>query len=414
MPQFKYKARNKEGESVSGTKEAKDKYELARMLRRDGFLLLSAEGDGAEVDDAGAGLFKKDINIEWLKKLQRVKLQDKIVFSKNLGVMIGAGLPITRAIDALGRESENQKFQDALTNISEQIRKGRAFSEALQDHPKIFPPLYVAMVEAGEKSGKLKESLEVLAHQMQADYDLIRKVRGAMIYPGVIITAMIGIGVLMMVYVVPTLSAVFNDLNVELPASTRFVIGASEALQNYGILIGAFIAICGAGLWRLQKTKQGKNFIDLMFLKIPIVGPLAKKFNSARTARTLSSLVSAGVSVLEALDITSRVVQNHFYSDILIEAKAQVQQGETISKVFLAHKDHYPSLMSEMLSVGEETGESSKMLSEVADFYETQVADTTKDLSTIIEPVLMIIIGVAVGFFAVSMLTPMYSLTDAL
>lgn len=409
MPKFSYRARDKSGKETKGFKDANDRYELARFLRTDGLLLLSAE-------DVSLGDAKKGFNFSLTlpRWLMRVKLTEKIIFSKNLGIMIGAGLPLTRALDALARESHNPKFQAAINGIVDQVRQGKTFSESLASQGDIFSQLYISMVEAGEKSGKLQESLAVLANQMQADSDLIRKVRGAMIYPGVILAAMILIGILMLIYVVPTLSSVFKELNVELPATTKLIIFVSDAFLDYLLyIVGGFIIALALAI-RLAHTTTGKHFIDRAFIRFPLIGPLAKQFNSARTARTLSSLISAGVQVLEALDITSRVIQNHLYSAILQEARVAVQKGETMSKVFLKYENLYPSLMGEMLAVGEETGEMSKMLREVAGFYETQVADATRDLSTIIEPLMMIIIGAAVGFFAISMIQPMYSLTDTL
>lgn len=411
MPKFSYRARDKNGQEITGYKDANDRYELARFLRLDGSILLSAEDTSLKEKKIGGGM---SALTGALQRFGRIKLAERIIFSRNLAVMIGAGLSLTRALEALSRESHNPKFKTIIDDVISEVRQGKSFSESLAKHPKVFSTLYVSMVEAGEKSGKLQESLTVIANQLQADYDLVRKVKGAMIYPSVIFVAMIFIGVGMMIYVVPTLSGVFRELNVELPPTTRFIIWMSDLFLNYlfFFIIGAALLI--GGVIQLARTVPGKRFLDVFFVKAPLVGSLTKKFNAARTARTLSSLISSGVQVLESLDITSRVVQNHLYSAILLQAKQSIQRGDTISKIFIEHEDLYPTLVGEMLAVGEETGESSKMLDEVAKFYETQVSDATKDLSTIIEPVLMIIIGLAVGFFAVSMIMPMYSLTDAL
>jgi type IV pilus assembly protein PilC len=408
MPRFKFKARDKSGKEINDTRDANDKYELARILKNSGILLLSAE---EVVPGSSPRIQTLAESLTFLRALTRVKLAEKIIFSKNLGVMIGAGLSLTRALEALGHETHNMKFRAIIEDVIEQVRQGKAFHESLSGHPKVFPQIYLSMVEAGEKSGKLQESLTLLATQMQADYDLLRKVRGAMIYPGVIMVAMVLIGILMLIYVVPTLTAVFKELDVELPITTQVIIYLSDFFLNYILLVLVGFVMFAFGVFQLMRTKIGKYMLDIFFIKAPIVGPLAKKFNAARTARTLSSLLSAGVQILEAIDITSRVVQNHFYSEVLAEARADVQKGETISKVFLLHANLYPSLMGEMLAVGEETGESSKMLNEVATFYEQQVSDATRDLSTVIEPVLMIFIGAVVGFFAVSMISPMYTLT---
>ncbi|MEK7643390.1 MAG: type II secretion system F family protein [Patescibacteria group bacterium] len=413
MARFNYKSRDREGQEVMGVRDASDRFELARVLRQEGFMLLSAsESDGSSksaVNQAQAQLSKRVLNI-----FNRIKLIDKILFSKNLGVMIGAGLPLTRALEALSRESQNPHYKEVVADVVEQVRKGKTFSESLGTHADVFPPLYTAMVEAGEKSGQLREALTVLATQMQSDYDLRRKIRGAMMYPLIVICAMILIGVLMMIYVVPTLTQVFEDLKIDLPFSTQLIINTSKFLQNHGFLaLVGFVGTVFAVRYGVH-TKQGKNLIDNFTVRAPIIGPIAKKFNAARTARTLASLISSGVQVLEALDITSRIIQNHLYSSILQEAKSSIQKGETISKVFLKYEHLYPSLMGEMLAVGEETGESSKMLNEVALFYEGQVSDATSNLSTVIEPLLMVVIGGFVGFFAVSMIQPMYGISSAI
>ncbi len=411
MPKFNYKARGKDGKEITGYKDAADRFELARILRNSGELLISAEDAAAPGKKSIGGI---NISFKFLGRLKRVKLTDKMIFSKNLGVMVGAGMSLPRALDALARETHNPKFKTIIAGVVDKLKQGKTFAESLGVYPEVFPSLYISMIEAGEKSGKLQDSLAVLASQMQADYDLVRKVRGAMIYPGIIMIAMVLIGVLMMVFVVPTLTATFKELNVELPASTRFIIALSDVLLNYGIFVLLGVILLGVGLWRAKKTPTGKNFLDTVFIKAPLLGTLDQKFNAARSARTLSSLLAAGVQILEALDIASRVIQNHFYVAVLAEARTEVQKGEPISKIFLAHEDLYPALMAEMLAVGEETGQTPKMLEEVAKFYETQVADATRDLSTIIEPVLMILIGAVVGFFAVSMITPMYSLSGAI
>ncbi|KKU85531.1 MAG: hypothetical protein UY14_C0021G0007 [Parcubacteria group bacterium GW2011_GWA1_47_9] len=375
MSKFQYRARDASGAEASGVRDAEDKFELARILRAEGFLLLEATDNTAGSAPRG---FNFEISPDFLKKFQRVSIAEKIVFSKNLSVMIGAGLPLTRALDAMSRESHNQRFKDTISDLVDQIR------------------------------------LEQVSVQMKKSHELTSRIRGAMMYPAVILSAMILIGILMMIYVVPTLQKVFEDINAPLPLATQFIIGLSVFLSNHTLLFFVSIAAVVGGLLYFRKTVVGKRFFNTFFIKAPLIGPLARKFNAARTARTMSSLLSAGVHVMEALDITARVVQNYHYAEVLVEAKKSVQRGDTISKVILSHEKLYPSLVGEMLSVGEETGESSRMLNEVATFYEQQVADTTRDLSTIIEPILMIVIGAAVGFFAISMISPMYTLVDVI
>jgi len=409
MPRFSYKARDKSGGDVVGMKDANDRYDLARQLRVDGYLLISAD----EVTATGE---KKKIRLKIPTSLtnifRRVALTEKIIFSKNLGVMISAGMPLTRALDALSHESRNKRFKEVIGNVVDDIRQGKTLTESLGAHQDVFPPFYIAMVEAGEKSGKLKESLSTVASQMQADHDLIRKVRGAAVYPAIVLIAMVGIGIFMMIYVVPTLTNVFKELKIDLPPTTQLIILISDLLLNYGVFVFIGVVTCIALFLKYRTWGPIKNTFDNLVVRMPVIGPIAKQFNAARTARTLSSLISAGVQILDAIDITSRVVQNHLYVGVLQEARAAVQKGEAMSKSFLKHENLYPSLMGEMLAVGEETGESSNMLREVALFYEGQVSDTTRDLSTVIEPLLMVVIGSAVGFFAVSMIQPMYSISS--
>ena len=270
------------------------------------------------------------------------------------------------------------------------------------------------MVKAGEKSGNLENSLKLVALQLHKDYSLRRKIKSAMMYPLIIFIAMIGIGILMLIYVVPTLVSTFSELGVELPASTRAVIYVSNSLLTSGLIMLGAVIILGGLLFRFLKTIRVKNGMDIIFVKLPIIGGINKKFNAARTCRTLSSLITSGVDILEAISITQGVLQNHLYKTVLNNAKERIQRGEAIARSFLDAESLYPPLVGEMIAVGEETGELSQMLLRLAIFYENEVAAATKDLSTIIEPVLMIFMGAVVGFFAVSMISPMYSLVGGI
>jgi type IV pilus assembly protein PilC len=225
---------------------------------------------------------------------------------------------------------------------------------------------------------------------------------------------MIIIGVLMLIYVVPTLTATFTDLKVPLPATTRFIIFISDTLKNHTLIIVALVAILFALSYTAAKTRQGKRFFDFLVLHLPIIGTLVRETNSARTARTLSSLLISGVEVVNAIDITKDVLQNSYYKEVLSRSAAVIQKGEPLSGVFIASEKFYPPFVGEMISVGEETGKLSEMLYRVAVYYEADVEQKTKDMSTIIEPFLMVIIGAAVGFFAISMISPTYSLVGSI
>ncbi len=404
---YTFKAKKLSGEELTGEREAAHKRDLAQALRQEGYMLIAAteketgEGDHRTIFSLPlAGLHRI---------IGRVSLSEKLNFARNLSVMIKAGLPLTRALDTLERQTASAAFKAVISDITANIRKGESFTNSLAKHPRVFPGIFVAMISAGEASGKLDESLNVLANQMKNDYELRRKVRGALIYPAVIICVMILIGILMMIYVVPTLTAVFADMEVDLPASTQTVIAISTFLITHSILaLGIFIGFAYS-MYRVARTRAAKNMFDVVILKLPVIGTIARQINAARTARTMSSLILAGVSIVQTLEITRDVLQNHLYKSMLSEARESIQKGSTITGTFMKHANLYPVLVSEMIAVGEETGKTAEMLERLAEFYESEVAAATKDLSGIVEPILMVLIGAVVGLFAVSMIQPLYT-----
>jgi type IV pilus assembly protein PilC len=270
------------------------------------------------------------------------------------------------------------------------------------------------MVKAGEQGGSLADSLKTVATQMENSYLLTKRVRGALIYPGVIICLMIGIAILMFTYVIPTLMKTFIDLHVTLPWTTQILLNISDVVRGDGLwlLLGAFVI--AYGYYRWSHSKSGKSIIDKLLLKIPIIGKLIKEVNTARAARTLSSLLESGVEVVESMNITGLVVQNVHFRNVLLKAGEAIGKGELLSKVFAEHTDLYPVFLVEMMSVGEESGKMSEMLVGVAQYYEDDINQKTKDMSTVIEPFIMIFIAAGVGFFAVAMISPMYSLVNAI
>ncbi|MBI2097387.1 MAG: type II secretion system F family protein [Candidatus Vogelbacteria bacterium] len=405
MMKFKYKARDKEGKELAGEREAKDRFALARELRAEGLTVVSAKPESSSVNRARLQ--------RWLN-FGGVKIKDKIVFASNLSAMIGAGLSLARALAVMERQSGSKRFRQVISQIAAKIGAGAGLSAALAAFPAVFPPVFVAMVAAGEESGKLPQSLEVVAEQLMKNYDLRRKVRGAMIYPAIIVIVIILIGILMMIFLVPNLTAVFEELNAELPLSTRLVIATSNFLSGHTLLFFLSLLAFVSAVVAYFRTGRGRRTSAWLVLHLPLIAPLAKEVNSAATMRTLSSLISSGVGMVEALAITRRVVQNHYYQMVIEAAGAKVEKGQTLSSVFKDHERLYPVLVGEMTEVGEETGKLADMLLRGAVFYEEEVNQATKNLSTVIEPVLMIMIGLAVGFFAVSMIGPIYSLSENL
>ncbi len=400
---FSYKARTAAGTIIAGVIDANGQGEAIGLLRETGLLPI---------------VIKKQIvpslSFNMSSVFKHVKLSEKIILMKNLSGMLRAGLSISRALVVLQKQTPNMYFKKVIGGLLETIDKGGTLSEGFARYPVIFSPLVVAMVHAGEESGSLPKSLAEIEVQLAKSYELRRKVKSAMMYPSIILGAIFIIGILMFIFVVPTLTNTFKELGVELPASTKFVVGLSDLISNHvGLLVGGIIVVVGM-IILLAKVKTVRRAWDFISVRIPVLGTLLQEVNAARLTRTLSSLLGSGVTIDKSITISKDVLQNSYYRDSLDELMVVVQRGEMLSSVFEKYPKLYPIMVAEMVEVGEETGKLSQMLLDVALFYEGEVDAKTKDLSTIIEPVLMIFIGVAVGFFAVSMLSPMYSIMDSI
>jgi len=326
--------------------------------------------------------------------------------------MLKAGLSLSRALSVLEKQTKNKKFKKIILELINEVDSGGTLSSGLAKYPKVFSHLFVSMTSAGEESGNLSSSLMEIGMNLTKANNLTKKIKGAMIYPGVIMSAMVLIGILMFAYVVPTLAKTFNEIGVELPSTTKFIISLGNFFSEYLILSLLLAVGLGVGFFMLFKASFMAKYVDFVVLKLPVIGNISKELNTARTARTISSLLLAGVSITRAIEITENVVQNVYYKKTLVTVKEKIEQGSPFSLVFSEHTELYPVMMSEMIQVGEETGKLSEMLLEIAAFYEEEIENKTKDLSTIIEPILMVVIGGGVGFFAVSMITPLYSVLD--
>lgn len=408
MPTFTYHGEDAGGKAVTETVTADDRYAVYALARDNGHTVTS-------IDEGNAFSFGKFLNVEKInQKLSRVKNDELVMLTRNLGSMLVAGLTLPRSISVIERQSKNPKLKLVMTQINARLNKGDQFFEALQEHPKVFDDLYVAMVRAGEESGSLAESLKTLAVQMERSSNLKKKIKGAMMYPSIVLIAMGIITVLMMTFVMPAITGVFAGMGTELPATTKFLIATSDFFANNTVLaLSSIFGTLGA-IFYFFRTRPGKITSSWLVTRLPIIGNLAKETNAARTSRTLASLLNAGVDVVRALEITEEVVQNVFYRKIIRSARDRVEKGTALSASFVERADLYPVLVGEMIMVGEETGQISQMLGELANFYETEVERKTKDLSTIIEPLLMLVIGGGVGFFALALIAPIYSISDGL
>lgn len=406
MAKYFYIAKSLKGEEKSGTMEVKNERELARVLHQEGYILVRAE-----LESSSPGKRKFAISLPFLSG---VSLTEKLMFTRNLGVMIAAGIPLPRILRTLAGLSRSKKLKTALLNVEDKVIKGDGFSDSLAEHPDIFPELFTSIIKVGEETGTLEDGLKILTQQMEREHELKSKLLGALTYPAVIILAMLGIGFLMLVTVVPKLAETFAELNVELPPTTQLVINIGNFLANFWYLVPLIILIFLLLLRMILKTKAGRKAIDALGLKMPIISSLVIKTNSASTVRTLSSLISAGVPIVRALEILSGSLGNVYYKQAIRETVEEVRKGGKISDVLRKYENIYPALVTQMLGVGEETGQTSNVLQKLADFYEEEVTNATKALASLIEPVIMLVIGAAVGFFAISMIQPMYSMLGAI
>ena len=407
MPVYFYKAKNIEGEEETGVLNAKNPFELAKILRKKKYFLTYTKEDKEE---------KKafSLNLDFFNKFFSVPLTEKLFFTKNLRVMIKTGVSLPRAFKILSKQAKNSKFKQTLIIISEKISKGKSLSESLGFFPKIFSDLYRETLRAGEETGGLEESLKILDNQMQREHDLKSKIKTAMAYPMIVLGMTVLIGVFMMIFAVPNLKVAFEELNVQLPLTTKMFFSSADFLMKnwLGFILVLFILI-SISIFYLR-TEKGKKLKAKLFLKIPIISRINKETNSSLALMILSSLLKAGVPVVRALEITSGALSNFYFKESLIHASKIVEKGGKISEALKPYKNLYSPMVLEMMEIGEETGETSEILRGLANFYEEEVTNSLDRLSSTIEPILILVIGGIVGFFAISMLQPIFNISKGL
>lgn len=404
MPKFIYTAKDYNGETKGGEIVAPDEKSVAQQLRSEGFLITSV----TQIKEEN----RNSTSTKFFDRFKSVPLKEKLIFARNMSVMVASGLTVSRAVNNLAVQTQNKTFKKILFDIYEEMQAGKTLNEGLGKYQSVFGDLFINMVRVGESSGTLEEVLQIVALQLEKEYELRSKIKGAMVYPAVILVVMFVIGIVMLIFVLPKLTAVFEDMNVELPIMTRMVIGLSDTLRNHGLISAVVFAFFIFLAQYFLRQKSGKKFLSWVLLKFPLFSPLVKKTNCARFSRIYSSLLRSGVGSVEALKIISRTLTNYYYCQALNGSVENIQKGVSLSKVLSEHQDIFPILVSQIVEVGEETGKTDTVLMQLAEFYEEEVDQITKNLSSIVEPLLMVIIGVAVGFFAVAMLMPMYSMMD--
>ncbi|MGA8074101.1 MAG: type II secretion system F family protein [Candidatus Acidiferrales bacterium] len=400
MPVYTFRGTNRTGNVVSGERVAANKTELAAMLRREQVNVskMSEKGREFNIPTFGTGVDAKEL----------------AVFTRQFSVMIDAGLPLVQCLEILANQQENKTFQKVLTGVRASVEGGATLSASLKIYDKVFDALYYNMVDAGETGGILDTILQRLATYIEKNVRLKRAVRSALIYP----TAVIGIAALVITLllwkVVPIFVTLFNGLGAELPLPTRIVIGLSQFIGSwYGFLIFfALVGVGGAIAW-WYTTPQGRITIDTIMLKIPVIGMLLRKIAVARFTRTLGTLISSGVPILEGLDITARTAGNAVIEKAITNTRKAVEAGRSLVDP-LKESDVFPGMVTQMIGVGEQTGAMDAMLQKIADFYEDEVDVAVKDMLTLLEPAMILFLGVVVGGIVVSLYLPLFSLISKL
>ncbi|HVE81132.1 MAG TPA: type II secretion system F family protein [Candidatus Dormibacteraeota bacterium] len=404
MATFAYTAKDKKGELKKGTLIAADQSSAAANLIDKGLTPILVK---EEVAKTASGL-----NLR-LPFGSRIKLVEKVIFSRQFATMINAGVPIVQSLAILEKQTTSRKFKAAIGDTAKKVEGGSTLSAALAAHPDVFSPVYVNMVKAGESGGLLDQVLDRLATQQEKDAEIVGKVRGAMIYPAVITSVTVAAFFFLMVVIVPKLSAIFEGLGGELPIYTKIMLLISSSLINYGLFLLAGLVVMVVLFIRFVRTPSGKRVFDRFLLRLPIFGQIIVKVNIARFARTFGSLMSSGLSVLDALQSTATALNNTVFQDGLKEVAKEVKAGKPISET-IAKNEVFPPIVAQMLAVGEETGQLDSILIKLAEFYEKEVDAVIAGLTSIIEPILILVLGGMVGFIVISVFGPLSSLNEAI
>ncbi len=400
MPIFTYKVRDSRGVEIEGAVEAQNETQAEEVLRERGYQLVSlTEREATSIEDVRFNF------------LQRVTVRDVVVFSRQLSVMIGASVSIVRALRTCARQTVNTKFRAVVLDVANEVEGGVRLSDAFNKYPRVFGSFFINLIRSGETSGKLDEVLLYLADQQEKDYDLRQRVRGALIYPILVVGLLFVVGTVMMIFVVPKLTAVLAESGVDLPISTRILIGTSHVFVRFWYLIigGAVGSVVGGRAF--YRTPVGRRFIDGALLHVPVFGSLLRRIYLTRITHSLATLIGGGVDMVTSLKVVAGVVGNEVYRDILLRTVQEVGAGNSIVAVWRLHRE-IPDMATQMIAVGEETGKLQQVLERLTDFYTREVSASVANLSTAIEPLIMVVLGVAVGGFVAAIILPMYTLAQ--
>jgi type IV pilus assembly protein PilC len=399
MPLYTYKAKDSHGKVIEDVIQAGNRQEAATNLKAEGLQVLIVKSPETKLESLFSG---------------KISVADKATFCRFLATMLRAGMPLPEALNIIRKESENKRLQKVLADVTFQIRKGSSLSVIMSKYPNDFDEIFLTMVKAGEESGNLDKTFDYLSKQLLASHEMTQKVKGAMVYPAVILVAMAANGILMITFVLPKISEVFSQLNLKLPLTTRLILGLGNFVGSNTVLVLGGAALIFIFLFLLFYLRKSRKILSQMFMKLPLVKKLVDQIDVARFARTLSALLKSAVPILPALDVSSDVLSQDRLKREAKKFSAEVAAGESLSDVLVRSKKVFPQVMVQTIRAGEESGSLEIVLEELAEFYEKEVDYSLKRLTSIIEPVLMLVIGVGVGAMVVMMVIPIYSIVGSL
>jgi len=399
MAVYKYKATGPGDSSVKGLVEAPNEAIAAEILKEKNLKIVS--------------ITEKSGNFDLALLISRVSAKDLVIFSRQFSVLVGSSVSIVQSLKMLANQIENPKFKMIIGEVSADVDGGVRLSDALQKHSDVFSEFFVNVIRSGESSGKLEDVLNYLADELEKDYDMTSKIKGAMIYPAFVFTAMMAVGAVMMIVVVPKLTGIMEETGMELPMATKAIIAISDFLTAYWPML--IVAVIGSffGFKYVKKIPIGKKIFDIISLKLPIFGKLFRTIHVVRFSRSIQTLLVGGVHISKSLDITAKVVNNIIYKDLIMRTKTEVEDGNSMSTVF-ATSPYIPDMVSQMISIGEKTGKLDDILSSIAKFYGREIDSTVANLMTLMEPIIMVTMGLAVGVMVAAIIMPMYNMGSAM
>ncbi|WP_078555372.1 type II secretion system F family protein [Bacillus alkalicellulosilyticus] len=400
MAQYRYKGRNRRGKTVQGKLQAESEREIRLQLRDQGIMAL-------EVKEL-SGALHKEISIG-----SGVKPQDFVIYMRQFATLLKAGITVVEATEILAEQTSSKALKKVLMQVETELRSGNPLSESCEQHPKVFPPLYINMIKAGEIGGNLDEVLDRLAFYYEKQYKLVQKVKSAITYPAAVGVVTVAVVIFLLSSVVPTFATMFESFDAELPALTQFVLAAGDVVQSYWWTIIVFVLVVIIGFKVINDNKQSRLYLHFIILKTPLFGKLLQKAELARVTRTLSSLFSSAVPVLQAMVIVEKVVKNNVIKNVIRDSRSSLEKGESLSKP-MEESWVFPPLVTQMISVGESTGALDAMLDKVAEFYEDEVDTATEQLKSLIEPILIVVLAGVVGVIVMSIMIPMFKVFDAI